>query len=141
MATDPDQARNRRARATVSRLRNPKQARTTAELQNALSNYTDEFLECRDRHDWKTTGMFRVPGGIRRRQTCQRCTSMATDEWTSRGARVGRKYDYVDGYQIHGAGPVDRTYIRLEMINRFNIFDNEADMINAATAPKRRKAS
>lgn len=140
MAT-ADQARQRRARQAIAKLKSSSN-QPTSDIADVLHDYEERFLMCRDLgHNWKIAGLYRLGGGIRRRLLCTRCPTTRTDEWGSRGTRVGNRYAYPEGYQIQGTGGVDRTAVRMEIMNRFTIFDNEADMITATTTTRRKKAS
>src|SRR5215471_13408803 len=97
-------------------------------VEVALESYDETYLECRNLgHVWRILGYFR---GAR---------------WGLNGDRIGASYHHSEGYLFEGLeAPVNAHAVRIEMLHRATIFENEASMLASleTRAPRRpRRAS
>lgn len=106
----------------------------------ALAEYNDTFLECRDlMHAWRIFGYYRAGsgggwGGTNRLLKCARCGMERTDRWD--GITVRHSYNQPEGYRIEGVR-LSKGDVRAEQLRRARqIFDSEEAMKKAL---KRRK--
>ena len=115
--------------------------RETRALVDALGDYDDEYLTCRNLgHYWRVLGYFRATSGAltSRRLVCQRCETERTDLWSPvSGDRIGARYLYGQGYRIEGVSPTARA-VRVETMRRATVFASEAEMLSAITNGSRR---
>ena len=93
-----------------------------ADRDSAIESLPAGFLHCRDfGHSWKPyratwNAQFRYYETTLR---CVRCKTQRTRYIGPRGQLAGSKYEYADGYQMTGYGPMtggDRDHIRLASI-------------------------
>lgn len=78
---------------------------TAAERRKMILGLSDEYLECREAHDWKTTGHepIRTPvRGLIRTRECRRC-----DMEKKQMLRLSR------------AGGTDRLYLEVSWVSRY----------------------
>ncbi len=94
--------------------------------------YDERYLECRSiNHRWSVLGFYHDPyGAVVRSVRCDRCETTRRDLWTSRGARLGNRYSYPEGYQMKGQGGVSREEVRVATLKRVRVFDNEQAMFS-----------
>lgn len=93
------------------------------DLDAALSNLQDEYIQCRDfGHSWRpfTARWLSKQNAYESQLQCQRCKTIRT-RWLSRtGSQLSGGYEYPDNYLMpHGAGRLtgtDRDKIRLASI-------------------------
>lgn len=96
-----------------------------------LQNYNEEFLDCRENHNWKWTtdwGLTTGRGGrlleFTRTKQCTRCKTVAHRKYDGQTGRVipnTTRYEYADGYLSTKEHPVDSGAARLEMLRRANL--------------------
>jgi hypothetical protein len=81
-----------------------------------------QFLQCRDfGHSWRPFKVTQPGPYFEQTLRCARCKTQRTRLLSLTGARVSSSYDYADGYQMKGYGPMtggDRDHIRLASIMR-----------------------
>jgi|SRR5215471_7529826 len=116
-------------------------------VEVALESYDETYLECRNLgHVWRILGYFRgAAGNVVRHLRCQRCETIRVDRWGLNGDRIGASYHHSEGYLFEGLeAPVNAHAVRIEMLHRATIFENEASMLASleTRAPRRpRRAS
>lgn len=108
--------------------------------KEALGAQKEEHLVCRDlRHPWSIVGMFYVGSEVHRKLVCERCGTEATDRWTKRGGRIARRYKYSPGYQTHVGVRIRPQDVRREVMNRFEVYATEEDMLASLFRGRSRK--
>jgi hypothetical protein len=115
---------------------------TAREIANALHDYDNAYLECRNLgHYWRVMGYFRGAAGVTaRRLECQRCDTVRLDRWESRGGdRIGSSYRYGADYRLEGVQPPARA-VRVEVLRRATVYASEADMLATLSNGDRRHA-
>jgi hypothetical protein len=91
-----------------------------------VTNLSDDYIACRESHDWKFRGDFpeEMRGNrvivFRRRHECARCGTKRSVWWNAIMWRpVSRSYDHPDDYKLTGEA-VDRGAINRERLMRTN---------------------
>ena|SRR5215831_9705139 len=115
--------------------------RATRALVDALADYDDEYLSCRNLgHYWRVVGYFKGATGITtaRRLVCQRCETTRTDLWSAtNGDRLAARYTYAGDYRLEGVNPSARA-VRVEVMRRAVVYASEAEMLASVTNGSRR---
>lgn len=112
--------------------------------EEALSDYDENFLECRAlRHAWRVVGYYRQAGEVRQALVCMRCPMERTSRWTPQGDRISLSYRPPEGYYIKGAG-VTPWDVRHALIGRVTVHTSEAALLESLFTkqgqPRRRRA-
>lgn len=92
-----------------------------------LSDYDDQFLDCRDHgHSWDVLGKWRdLVGDWNRRLRCRRCRMTRQDRYV-RGSEVRRSYSPPEGYYLDRR--IDRWSFKAESLDRTPTFTSEAEL-------------
>jgi hypothetical protein len=99
---------------------------TVSHAQRAARDLSDEFLACREQHNWALYRVKRVRGGRERSWFCKRCKSEKHQFTDNHGYVDDATYNYADGYLIVGLGRMSggaRAAIRAEMLDRIEDFE------------------
>lgn len=115
----------------------PQRQDDSDDVADALHEYKEVFLECRDlMHQWKVRGYYRKAGwtGTFRSVVCRNCGMERDDRWD--GATVRHTYQQPEGYRIPELH-VTKGDIRQEQLRRARVWESREEM--SRHAPRVRK--
>lgn len=106
------------------------------DLETALKDMPDNFLQCRDYlHSWRPYGAKVNPDGTYESTLrCNRCTALKVRVLSRHGTILSAHYDYPDGYTMAGSGRLDgdaRDRIRLRSVMKQINLDTVEDAAHA----------
>lgn len=113
---------SRPALTVVGAVEFPATPRDIRDVEDAVGDLKDAFLECRDYgHTWKVASIVRFKGNYDRHTYCPRCKTNRTQIINAYGEILSNTYTYPEDYQLKGMGRLmseGRMALRREAITR-----------------------